>query len=184
MFLVAFGVHVGSPSACSQEAVPALLPSPLPLRDLPLPTWADGEGPGLGNGQQLGSLPWFKTQDKELDSVRVRTRGWGWRQSGYQIYICALITSAQESFAALPGPVVALTSGVWLTLLSQSEHSARQRIRRKGADLSCANQYVLLFDILAPCHSVPRLQLCLLGIALKLSLHVRGIRGGRVARHT
>ena len=39
MFLVAFGVHVGSPSACSQEAVPALLPSPLPLRDLPLPTW-------------------------------------------------------------------------------------------------------------------------------------------------
>ena len=84
MFLVAFGVHVGSPSACSQEAVPALLPSPLPLRDLPLPTWADGEGFGLGNGLLLGSAPCFKTQDKELDHVRVRTR-WAVRLSNLQL---------------------------------------------------------------------------------------------------
>ena len=43
-------------------------------------------------------------------------------QPGYQIYKCALISSAPESPAAPPGLVVALTSGVWPARFSQSEH--------------------------------------------------------------
>ena len=68
----------------------------------------------------MAQLLALQAQDKELEYV-VREYVLG-GLSGYQIYKCAPISTAQESPAALPGLVVALTSGVWPARFSQSEH--------------------------------------------------------------
>ena len=58
----------------------------------------------------MAQLLALQAQDKELEYV-VREYVLG-GLSGYQIYKCAPISTAQESPAALPGLVVALTRGV------------------------------------------------------------------------